>query len=251
MAEYEVKVTPTIEVDMDKLKEDVRGLSSVIEKAAKGKLRLEIDTTAAEQQLKNVKPGQVEITTKLNTRSIDSIEGEIKKRLQRVQDLADITYNFEIGNDRSEKAFQDQIRNFALIGAEYQKLLQLKDQYENASGNKKLDDAEIRELRKLETLIKSNKDLIKDLRKDFAELFNGQELKIPKVEIPVGIDEAVILTKVRKAIEDSQRTASENPINLDINLDEAKRRANNFITEIKIKWYSLMLLLFRSPLRGI
>ena len=43
MNEYEVKVTPTININMEQIRNEVRQLSNVISKEATGKLKLELD----------------------------------------------------------------------------------------------------------------------------------------------------------------------------------------------------------------
>ena len=92
MASYEVKVTPTLDIDMDKLKGDVKILSKVIDKEASGKLRLTLDGSGVKEDAaklaKNVSQtvGQVKtkVVTKLDEKSVADVVQQTDKMANKI-----------------------------------------------------------------------------------------------------------------------------------------------------------------------
>ena len=100
MASYEVKVTPTIDINMEKLKNEVRGLSKVINREAAGKLRLELDGRDAKQQAQKIvnnisqSVNEVQVGIRIDPRNIKDVEAEVRESIERFNKI-DETLTFD------------------------------------------------------------------------------------------------------------------------------------------------------------
>ena len=201
MAEYEVKVTPTLEIDMERLKSDVKKFSGALGKEVTGKLRLEVDSGLAKKQIQELADAvpSIEVTTKLDMRSIKDVEAELRQRLKRIDELGDVTYEMSaLGAKRTSADFEREVQALIEMRVELERLTEVWAEFNRFSQNERsgviFERADLRDLKSLSTMLQGNEDQIIDTRNAFLEL--QKVLKNP-IEIPVVAN----LNKIEEAMQ--------------------------------------------------
>ena len=230
MADYEVRVVPTLDVDTEHLQGQLKELGKTIGKSS-GKIRVqaELDTRNIEKQLQHIgsENQAIEIDAQVSPRSARDVEKEIRDRIKRIEDLSDVQASFEHGANRNQRdiqTFNEVAESIALAHAEYQKLVQLRNEWQGFDkGQTALLNSERNELARLEDSIEIMRISAEDLQEEFHKLHKST-LELPVAEIPVGLDEARITESARQVLSAVQDNLSDASVNVDIVVSEATMR---------------------------
>ena len=239
MNEYEVKVTPTLEVDMDKLKSDVRNLSSMINKSATGKIKFHADTTVAQKQINEFAntPQVVKIGVKAEPRSMKEVETEIRQRLKKIEQLSDVSGNLDaVGGKKTVTEFKQHIQALVETRLEYEKLARIQSEYSEAFVNQQNKLA--REDRFLAMQLKNLKDFRQSSAEEIQEVIevfrqiHKMDAAIPPIDLLLNIDESQAITLVKEALSGIQRL--DTTVGMDVNVaEESIRKVEATIADVQ------------------
>lgn len=239
MNEYEVKITPTLEVDMDKLKSDVRNLSSMISRETTGKIKFHADTSAAKKQINELANTNqvVTIGVKAEARGIQEVEAEIRQRLKRIEALSDIAGNLDaVGDKRTVAEFKQHIQALVETRIEYEKLTRIQTEYSEAFANqqKSLE----REDRFLANQLKNLKDFRQSSAEEVQEVIDvfrqihKMDAELPPIDLLLNIDEAQAITLVKEALSTVQKL--DTSVGVDVNIaEESIRKVEATIADVQ------------------
>ena len=230
MADYEVRVVPTLEVDTEQLQGQIKELGKTISKSS-GRIRIQadIDTKDLNNQIRAAanEAQVIEIDTQVNPRSAAEVEKEIRSRIKKIEQLSDVQQDFDFGikKDRRDlQAFNEVADAISLMEAELQKLITLRDEWRRLDkGETTLRHSERTELNMLESTIESIRESASDLQEEFFKLHKSV-LELPKAEIPVGLDEARITESARTVLSNVQDNLGDASVNVDVVVSEAAMR---------------------------
>ena len=239
MADYEVKVAPILEVDMDKLKADVRNLSSMINKEATGKIRFEADTSVAKKQLQELTTNNqiVQVGAKVDARSIAEVEAEIRQRLKKIEKLSDVAGDLDVsGNNRTVADFKKQIQALVEIRLEYEKLARIQTEYTDVFVNQqKTLEREDRflanQLRNLKDFRQSSAEEVQEVVDVFRKI-HKIDTELPPIDFLLNIDESQALDLVKEVL--SGLRQMDTAVGVDVNVaEESIRKVETTIADVQ------------------
>jgi len=251
MSDYEVRVTPTIDIDMEQLKGDVRNLSNIINKESTGKLRLELDGRDVKKQAQHIIAGitksidDVQIGVRLDPGSIKNVEKEIRDSLIRISELSDRVGDIEeIGDARSVSHFRQHVQMLTEMGVEYERLTKIQENFGDTFTRQQksllgssdgLENFLGDQLKRLNDVRVANEEIVNDTLNDFKRLHKAT-LELPPMEALINFDEAQIASMLQQKFNNISTLTAGSPVNIDVGVNIAEdslRQVEATIADIK------------------
>ena len=239
MADYEVKVMPTLEIDMDKLKSDVRNLSSMINREATGKIKFVADTTAAKKQINELASSSpvLQIGVKADPRSVKEVETEIRQRLKRIEELSDVAGDMDaLGDKRTVAHFKQHIQALVETRMEYEKLARIQSEYGEAFVNQqnklqREDRFSAIQLKNLKDLRKSSAEEIQEVMEIFRSL-HKMDMELPPIDFLLNIDESQAIDLIKETMNGLRKI--DTVVGVDVNIaEESIRKVETTIADVQ------------------